>query len=382
MSMVGVSYGPPFDRLTKSGTSYHLFTALGRQGTLQGVVNARPVALDYVEKAISFHPKGEVWRQRYHAASSPLAPVVKKTMSVLGARRAGKLARHPDALFQVSTWVDMSGSRAVAPKLRCCFLDGNVAAWLTRPDLVLDPNDKAVRRTLDFERRVFDNMDLILPKSEWARRSFIEDYGQDPDKVIAVGNGANLDRIPDPVERDFTSPRLLFVGKNFSRKGGVLLLDAFDRVREAHPEAELWIAGPQSLPRTPQGVRSFGLIRRDTPEGDAEMERLYREATGFVLPSRYEGFGIPFLEAMAYQLPCIGTDTCAIPEIIADGETGYLVRPDDVDQLAEKMVALIEDPARAKAMGEAGRQRFLERFTWDRVASRINEEVAAALERT
>ena len=84
---------------------------------------------------------------------------------------------------------------------------------------------------------------------------------------------------------------------------------------------------------------------------------------------------------MAYQLPCIGSDRCAIPEIIAEGESGFLVRPDDVDHLAERMLSLIEDPVRAKAMGEAGRQRFLERFTWDRVAQRIGDEVATALER-
>jgi alpha-maltose-1-phosphate synthase len=380
--MIGVSFGPPFNRLTKSGTSYHLFTALDRQGVLAGVVNSRPVPLDYFEKAVSFHPDRETWRQRYHAASSPLAPAVKAAMGWIGARRAAKLHRYPDALLQVSTWVDMSGSRRLRPKLRCCYLDGNVAAWLTRPDLVLDLSSKDVRRTLEFERRLFDSMDLILPKSEWARRSFIEDYGQDPAKVVAVGNGANLDRIPDAVDRDFSHPRLLFVGKNFSRKGGTVLLDAFERVRVAHPEVELWIVGPRTLPRTLPGVRSFGLIRRDNPEGDAEIERIYRAATGFVMPSRYEGFGIPFLEAMAYQLPCIGTARCAIPEIIADGSSGYLVRPDDPDHLADRMLALIEDPVAAKAMGEAGRRRFLERFTWERVAARITEEVTATLERS
>jgi len=89
-----------------------------------------------------------------------------------------------------------------------------------------------------------------------------------------------------------------------------------------------------------------------------------------VLPTSYEGLGIPFLEAMAHALPCIGTRVCAVPELVQDGVTGLLVEPGDADALAERMLVLARDPARAVAMGAAGRRRAAE-HTQDRVAAAI-----------
>jgi glycosyltransferase involved in cell wall biosynthesis len=379
--IVGVSYGAPFDRLTKSGTAFHLFSALRDRGVLEGAVNARPPWFDYVEKAGSFVPGREVWKQRYHASSSPVSPAVKWGMSRLGARRAARVDPAPDALLQVSTWVDLTWKDDLRPRLRCCYLDGNVAAWLTRPDLAIDPDGPHVRRTLAFERRVFDGMDLIMSKSEWARRSFIADYGQDPGKVVAIGNGANLPRVPETTpERDLARPRLLFLGKNFARKGGDDLLAAFARVREARPDAELWVVGPSSPDPGIPGVRWIGHISRADPDGDDRIDEIYRSATAFVMPTLYEGFGIPYLEAMAYRLPCIGSDVCAIPEIIEEGVTGYLTPLHDPETLAARMLAVVSDPDRARAMGEAGYERFRSRFTWARVAERIEEEVSSRLD--
>jgi glycosyltransferase involved in cell wall biosynthesis len=95
------------------------------------------------------------------------------------------------------------------------------------------------------------------------------------------------------------------------------------------------------------------------------------------MPSRFEPFGIAFVEAMSWGLPCIGTTSCAMPEIITDGRTGYVVPPGDGDRLAERMLDLVERPASAAAMGRAGRERFLADFTWDRVAERMVAAIAA-----
>jgi glycosyltransferase involved in cell wall biosynthesis len=179
-------------------------------------------------------------------------------------------------------------------------------------------------------------------------------------------------------ERDFSPPRLLFVGKgDFAGKGGPDLLAAFEAVRAAHPDAELWIVGQQAASAPPPGVRFMGRILRNTPEGEAEIDRLYREATLFVMPSRYEAFGIVFLEAMAYGLPCVASATCAMPEIVADGESGWVVPHGDTARLSEALLALAGDSDAARTMGAAGRRRLEERYTWDAVAGRIVEAVAA-----
>src|SRR4051794_37530278 len=98
-------------------------------------------------------------------------------------------------------------------------------------------------------------------------------------------------------------------------------------------------------------------------------------ATAFARPPGYEPFGIVFLEAMAYGLACIASDRCAMPEIVEEGVTGYVVGAFATEALAARLLELAE-PERARAFGEAGRRRFLERYTWDAVAARIVAAVA------
>ena len=377
--ILGATDGDPWDKMTWSGSSLGIFQALDRRGALVGAISTRPRWLDMVEKAAAFERDGAAWRQRYRAAASPVSPAVKRAMTTIGSRRA--MAAHDgevDALLQISGWYD--ASQQVRPRLFCTYQDANVALWLTRPDLALPIEDRAIDRTRAFEQRTYDRMDLIMTMSEWARRSFIEDYDQPPEKVVTVGAGANLETIPEPpAERDFSRPRLLFVGRKFERKGGSELLDAFRALRAERPDAELTIVGPP--PREDgEGVTWTGPIFRDTPEGADRLDRLFREATALVMPSLYEGFGIPFLEGMAYALPCVGSDVCAIPELVEDGVTGRTARASDSMSLARVLVELAADPEGAAAMGQVGRQRFIERYTWDRVAEKVTRAIAERLD--
>ncbi len=379
-SIVAAFDGDPWSPATWSGSSHRLMAALDRRGVLAGTVNTRPRWLDMAEKAASFSPDGVRWRQRYRAASSPVSPLVKRAMSEIGARRVHAVDPEPDALLQISGWYDARGRDRVEPRLFCTYQDANIALWLRRPDIAVDPSSHWISRTHAYERRVYDRMDLIMTMTDWARRSFIEDYGQDPDKVVTVGAGANFDALPlPPFPRQFTQPRLLFLGRKFERKGGAELLTAFAALRSTYPQAELTVVGPP--PREDaDGVRWLGPIFRDTPEGADRLDALFRDATAFVMPSLYEGFGIPFLEAMAYELPCVGSSACAIPEIVEDGRTGLTPTAGDAHALADALHALAGDPARAEEMGRLGRRRFLEGFTWDRTAERIATAIASRLD--
>jgi alpha-maltose-1-phosphate synthase len=224
---------------------------------------------------------------------------------------------------------------------------------------------------MEAERRVYDGLDLIMTMSDWLRDSFIDDFGQDPAKVVTVGAGANIPVLPDDPERTWSPPRLLFVGFNWELKGGPELLTAFRRLRERHPDAELWVVGP--APREPEpGVTWVGRVDRRSPEGDERMTDLHRRATAFVMPSRYDAMPNAFLEAMAHRLPCVGANAGGgTPEIVADGRTGVLVPRRDPAALAEALARLADDPGRARAFGRAGYERLVDRFTWDRVADRM-----------
>jgi glycosyltransferase involved in cell wall biosynthesis len=377
-SILAVAGAEPLDPMTWSGSSRGLLTALERRGALIGAVGARPRAVHMLDQVGSVSRDRTVWHQRFWSNSSRIAPVTRAATSAAGARAARKLDASPEVLLQLSNWLDLRG-RGLRPRLRCTYQDGNLARFLTRPDFVLDPTDRWVRRTLAYERKVQHSVDLVFTFSEWLRRSMIDDLGVAPENVVTIGAGANLRRLPDASPRDYGRARILFVGRNFDRKGGNDLLAAFRIVSDRHPEAELWIVGPSEPISADPMVRNFGHLSPSSDADAATLDRLYREASVFAMPSLYEPWGNVWLEAMSYRLPCVGTATCAMPEIILEGETGYTVPVHDVAALAERLLLLIEDPDLARRLGEAGRERVASRYTWDAVAGRMTDAIQQRL---
>jgi glycosyltransferase involved in cell wall biosynthesis len=376
--IVAAIWGAPLEPTTWSGLSRYLFEALVRAGALEAAVDTTPGRLlDLFAYATTIAPNKIDWRTRYEHSA-----VARWGMSHAGGRRVRAANPHPEALLQVGAWYDFTGIQGLEPRVRCSYHDGNLARYLDNPDCRLDRDSPQIKRALRFEKKVYDGLDLIMPMSDWLRGSFMSDFEQSPDKVVTVGAGANLQRIPDAPARDVQPgrARFLFVGGDFQRKGGPELLDAFAHVRSQQPDAELWLVGPseRSVPSRP-GVRLHGFVRRDTPEGESEIDRLYREATAFVMPSRYEPFGVALLEAMAYGLPCVAADTCAMPEIVVHGSTGLVAPVGDAATLAQHLGTLAENPELGVQMGAAGRKRFLDRYTWDAVARRMIDAIGARL---
>jgi len=224
------------------------------------------------------------------------------------------------------------------------------------------------------EARVYRGASAIFPLSERLRRSFIDDFGIAPDRVKAIYAGPNFDvgRVPAPASNASTHPpTVLFVGRQYHRKGGDVLVESFRRIKEQVPDARLMIAGlPPGYIAAP-GVTCLGDLDKGTDAGWRALSDAYASAHVFALPTRFEPFGIAFVEAMHFGLPCVGPQAWAVPEIIADGETGFTVPVDDVARLTDRLLTLLTQPDLARRMGEAGRDRARELFTWPRVVSRM-----------
>lgn len=213
------------------------------------------------------------------------------------------------------------------------------------------------------ERALYRGATAIACFSENVARSMIRDYGVDPGRVAVVGAGANV--FPEHAARRDDGRTVVFVGKEFARKGGQVLLEAFARVRRAFPKVRLLVAGPP-VPRTaPLGVAFLGFVPLE------ELPSLLAQATVFALPTLAEPFGIAFLDAMACGVPCVGTRHEAIPEIVRDGVTGLLVPPGDPAALAGALQRLLADPAFARAMGARGRAWVSAGALWSHVAERL-----------
>ncbi len=221
------------------------------------------------------------------------------------------------------------------------------------------------------ERTAYRGARFIGCFSRNVARSLIQDYGVDPSRVHVVGAGANV--FPEHAPRRDDGRTILFVGRDFARKGGPILVDALVRLRERIPKARLIVAGPSIAPRhIPEGVFFLGPVAME------ELAALFSQATVFALPALVEPFGIAFLDAMACGVPCVGTRIEAVPEIIREGETGLLVPPADPVALALALEQLLANPVRARAMGARGRARVSADGLWSHMAARLEDALASA----
>ena len=194
----------------------------------------------------------------------------------------------------------------------------------------------------------------------------------EPDfEIVHYGIAAGSE--PEPYAG--TEPRFLCVGRLIPIKGHVVLLRAFRQVLDLRPDARLDIAG--------RGVLDHGLkdLARELGLGGAvrflghvaPVQQAVEDSLAVVVPSLGEGFGMVALEAMERARPVIAASIGGLEDLVREGETGLLVPPGDADALAQAMLTLAGDPARATAMGNAGRARALERFPEDRCTERTEE---------
>lgn len=367
-TLLVLGQGDPRHRDTWSGIPAQLLPAFEKStGVTINAVDVESGKLtDLMSKVMNFSPTRERWAARHH-----YGPFL---VGVRSRRATAEMARHSGPTLQFGAQFLTTGSTDQL----YLYCDANVlygarSPYPKRSDYL---TEREVAVMVDRERQVYAAARTIFVFSEALKRSFINDFGISPDKVIVVGAGVNLD-LPDPKDLKNgpqldSPPTILFVGREYERKGGPDLVKAFKSVRAQIPDARLQIAGCRINISDP-GVEVIGPIER-TPEGRAVLAKLYRSADIFCMPSLYEPFGIVFAEAMMFGLPCVGTNQNAMPEVIAEG-TGWLVPPGDVAALASTLVDALRERRRLFEMGRTARERALALFTWPHVAARMTEHM-------
>ncbi len=227
-----------------------------------------------------------------------------------------------------------------------------------------------IRRYADRQRSIYDAAVACCCTTHWVADSITSDYGIRRDRVFVVGNGQNH-RAPDVSARDWSRPRYLFIGLDWTRKNGPAVLAAFARVRERHPDAKLDVVGehpPLDLP----GVVGHGALARADADDRAQVAALLGAATVFVMPSLHEPAGIAYVEAAGAGVASIGTTNGGAATMIGPG--GLVVDPLDADQIHAAMSQLA-DPATAQRMGDLA-LRHSRLFTWRKVAERLLRALA------
>jgi glycosyltransferase-like protein len=222
--------------------------------------------------------------------------------------------------------------------------------------------------------------DAKVTVSRYWQKKLEEDFGVDS---TVIHNGVDLERF-NPGKHSRSGREgvdILFVGGLEARKGLEHLFLAVEKVLAAHPDARLTVLGRSGLTsgKSYDEKRFFSILAKRLGIGrnvrfieqidDEQLPPLYALCDILALPSRMEGWGLALMEAMAMEKPVVATSVGGIPELVKDGETGYLVEFGDVLGLSEAIAKLIEDPALRDEMGRKGRDSVKE-YTWASTADK------------
>jgi len=227
---------------------------------------------------------------------------------------------------------------------------------------------------------------LVAVPSEFVRESVLDRIAVDPDRVVVIPHGVDVLSTATPAEvlkvrYRLDGPVVLYPAITYPHKNHAVLVDAFAAVVATHPDALLVLTGGRggAEDQVRAQVERLGLgdrVRRTGRISAADVAGLYQGAAVVAIPSRYEGFGLPAVEAMAYGAPLVAAAATALPEVV--GDAGVLVDPDDSAGWAHAIVELLEAPEHGARLAQAGLARA-QQYSWPANAAALAELYRSAL---
>jgi glycosyltransferase involved in cell wall biosynthesis len=232
------------------------------------------------------------------------------------------------------------------------FRQLSAGRWFSDPPLGR-VGTKLISKLIERERTLFEAAKTLLPWSRLAAQNVQEDYGIATEKISILPPSLE---IPPNFRRSTNSkPRALFVGGDFKRKGGDVLLDCYRKNFQGRIELDIVT---QSATEAEAGVR----VWRNVAAGGDDWKMLWNRADFFVFPSRLETFGIVLVEALTFGVPIIASKAGAAEEILADGRAGILLEKISPKSLAEAIEGVLADLGGAETRANFGRQRAREEY--------------------
>ncbi len=330
------------------------------------------IAPTWVE--VTFHQPGG-WIERL-----PLAPgrVKGAARGVLQVRQGLAKTHHDVLLFNSETPCVYARSRMrQVPSVLMTDMTPHqldlMAEFYNHPKPGNSPLDRYKHRVI---LDVYRLARLIVPPTGWAKASLLKDYGVPEEKIVVLPPGVDVDFWAPPssgvreasLEASGGLPRILFVGGDFERKGGSLLLKWFLSQGQKRCELHMVTRTPPKLSETVPGLHFHTGLEANDPR----LVQLYHESHIFALPTLADCFGVASIEAMATGLPVITTNVGGVPDILDDGQQGFLIQPGNDGELADRIERLLAAPLRRKMSAHA-RKRVEERFNARHNAGRLLE---------
>lgn len=232
-----------------------------------------------------------------------------------------------------------------------------------------DVSDKWIKESIKYEHSVLVKAKAIFCMGEWLAEHAKKVYPDCAHKIFVARGGVNS--IAEQVDCSREKNSVLFVGRDFKRKAGDLVIKAVRSLNEKHGiNVKLYLAGPKNRPENSDypWLNFLGDISY------AETGRMMQKASLFCMPSRFEAYGIVFAEAFVAGIPCIGRDAFEMRNFIQQGLTGELIREDDVDCLADKIRKVLETDTYLTNVRRK-KQEYLSKYNWHNIALKVFEQI-------
>lgn len=298
-----------------------------------------------------------------------------------------KLTEDTDIIFSPGT-IPIAHLKTSIPKV--FYTDATFASMIDYYDWFKNLSKSTIKEGMKLDQRALDTCDLAIFSSDWAAQSAITDYKCNPEKVKVVPLGANIEcELPQEEvknrinNRSTDTCKLLFVGVEWERKGGDLVLDTTIELNRRGIPTELHIVGLPNLPIDNNKypfIFNHGFISKKTEEGLKKMELLFSESHFLFVPSQAEAYGLVFCEAAAYGLPSIATQTGGISTIIKDNINGITYPLSETCiTYADFIQSSFSDSIYYKELAIRSYQEYRKRLSWNVAGQKINQYLKALL---
>lgn len=329
--------------------------------TYQYIINIYFFLVEYGFQLITGQKKSKEILQWFFATSYFSVQVNKKINEIFAGR---------NYKFTFQTQSIFNGKLVNIPNF--IYTDHTTKTNLLYPDI----NPKQYMRSKRFiersEIKTYQEATMIFTFGNLVAYSLLTQYHIPKTKVVAVYSGSNVTIDIDNHLRKNFSKNILFVGVEWERKGGEILLEVFKEVLKHHPDASLTIVGCN-----PKNIK----IPNCHIVGKIPLEKVveyYKYASIFCLPTMREPFGIVFVEAMNYKLPIIANNIGCLPDLVKNDYNGYLI-DNNIQAYTKAICELFEDPVKCQRFGENGYQYAQKRFNWEIVGNLMKQHITNAL---
>ena len=367
-----ITAADPTDKRSWSGTYFRMNNALKEE--FSTVVNLGPLRLtilDYLMMKfqlifLSFFHK-VIFQKKFNKGHNHIR---SKYHSLFfdKAIRQNKI----DVLFAPSASIEIANLKTDIPI--CYFSDATVSRMIDYYDSFANFSEKSIKISNEIEQKAMSKSTTQVFPSKWAFDSAKQDYGAQ--KPFLVKMGANIDKNPqdnDVIKQYDSTINILFVGVDWKRKGGDIVLETIDKLDKKGYNVKLTVIGcvpPQTHPK----MSVIPFLNKNKNDDLLKFQEFFIKSHLFFMPTRAECFGIVFCEANAYGLPVIATDTGGVPSVIENGVNGFMLPLNAGSEEYFKIISnLISDSAKLRRMAETSREKYLKDLNWKQWGKEMKE---------